>query len=419
MLSFLSGRIDAAKQVLSRYDQQNPHTAGQLRRTVGGVLIADGLVGLENPFDNRNSRPGLLGSFAGVVLGVVFVVVGLFVVGTSAEVDTTTTGEITRVIESRSSDGDRVCSLEATFTVSETTYTASSSVSSDGNCRRLEGESIEVHYNSANPRENRVGMSASVVGLVFVAAGSLVGLVSLVTLAIRVASLVFGVILWRRGTAMIKAHPRTVDDSGVIDEARAALTALISRQQRGRTPTLPGFLGTSRAHSAPPAPPHDVEADAHFPAAAPHPSQQPHAARPPRPDTPTAPPASPSVPTPTFSGPRAQPPPGETLPTDPATDPATAEYPQWRPGPGPVPSWSRSIPTSPSPAPDSEVATTSPDARTETGELTDPQKAATPQEPATAPRESEIPAGWYKTGDGRHWRWHDGTSWTEQVRPVE
>ncbi|MFF1530316.1 DUF2510 domain-containing protein [Cellulomonas sp. NPDC058312] len=39
--------------------------------------------------------------------------------------------------------------------------------------------------------------------------------------------------------------------------------------------------------------------------------------------------------------------------------------------------------------------------------------------PVVAPPEPLIAAGWYLTADQRHYRWHDGTSWTAHVRPTQ
>lgn len=48
--------LGKAKDVVAEYDAQSPHTAGQVRQAIGGLLIADGLIGLENPLGGSTLR---------------------------------------------------------------------------------------------------------------------------------------------------------------------------------------------------------------------------------------------------------------------------------------------------------------------------------------------------------------------------
>jgi hypothetical protein len=229
--SFVTRPFQAAKETVGRYENQNPHTAGQVRATVGGVLLADGLVGLEDPFDNKKSRPGILGSLTGMGISVVFIVVGIFIMGTAAETDSVTDGTIASISEPSKPDsqgkGGGACSLTANFVVDGRTYSATTDVSSSGNCNRGINESIEVKYNSANPNENSVGMSSGKFGLIFAGIGALVFIPALFTFAIRLASIIFGLRLLMSGRKMMAENPKTVDDAGIIAESKQVVINLL------------------------------------------------------------------------------------------------------------------------------------------------------------------------------------------------
>lgn len=229
--SLVTRPFTAAKETIGRYESQNPHTAGQVRATVGGVLLADGLVGLEDPFDNKKSRPGILGSLMGMGVSIVFIVVGIFIMGSAAETDSITDGTISSISEPSKPDsqgkGGGACSLTANFVVDGRTYSATTDVSSGGNCNRGINESIEVRYNSANPNENSVGMSQGKFGLIFAGIGTLVFIPSLFTFAIRLASIIFGLRLLMSGRKMMAENPKTIDDAGIIAESKQVVINLL------------------------------------------------------------------------------------------------------------------------------------------------------------------------------------------------
>lgn len=239
--AFVRGNVDKAKEVVGRYETDNPHTAGQVRATVGAVLLADGLVGLEDPLDNKKSRPGILGAAFMLLFSIPFIAVGFFIAGGDADTDASTTGTLTYVSEPRRSSGDsgRTCSAEATFVVDGTTYTARTSVSSSGLCDEQVGEPIKVRYNSANPAENSIGVSQMLFGAIFGGVGALIFLIALVTFAVRAASVFFGYRLLRSGRQMMRDHPKTSDDAGAIAEARTAMVNLV----KGRTAHASGGSG--------------------------------------------------------------------------------------------------------------------------------------------------------------------------------
>lgn len=212
-----------AKQTLSRYESDNPHTAGQIRRAVGGVLIADGFVGLENPFDGRKTRPGIAGAMISVVLGLVFVAVAYFMTTLGPDTDAETTGQVVAV------NGSETCSMRAEFVVDGTTYTARSTGQSSTNCDYAPGDTITVLYSSANPsRSTTEEPMLNVFAWIFGGVGVLVAVGGLFTTVVRAASIVFGLTLWWSGSKMIRENPRTADDAGMVDQARQAITRLLT-----------------------------------------------------------------------------------------------------------------------------------------------------------------------------------------------
>lgn len=218
----------AARETLARYEGQDLHTAGRIRAVVGAVLYADGLVGIKLPSDSKNQLAGILGSLAGVVVGLVFLVVGSWVVGSAADTDATTTGTVASVSAPSSS---RKCSLTANFEVDGQTYVASSEVLGSDNCRRVVGQDVTVRYNSADPDENAVGGGSSIfLGRLFVVLGALSLLGSGFALAVGLASMFEGLRLLRSGRRMMADNPKGIDDEGVVEEAKRAVTNLLKRR---------------------------------------------------------------------------------------------------------------------------------------------------------------------------------------------
>ncbi|MDO7867094.1 DUF3592 domain-containing protein [Nocardioides jiangxiensis] len=210
--------VAQARAEVEKHESTDPYVAGRVRQVIGGVLIADGLVGLENPF-GRRSRPGILGALVFLGLGLVFVVLGPIVMTRGVDVDATATGRITQV---SAPDSDRTCSATATFEVGGSSYRAMSEGSSSGLCKREVGDRIEVRYDSADPSQNRIGVSVfGIVGWVFLGVGLLFSLIGLVLVALRAGSIYFGWKLWRSGGRMVRANPPTPGADDLASRAKA------------------------------------------------------------------------------------------------------------------------------------------------------------------------------------------------------
>ena len=239
----IKGKIDQAKQVLNEYESRDPHLAGQIRRGVGGVLIADGLVGLENPFDGKKTRPGILGSLIGIIFGVPFLFIGLFIAGTGADTDSVTTGTVSQLSVSNSGDSGPTCTITATYKVDGKEYVKTAAISSSGDCSKSVGTPVEVKYNSANPAEAEVGPSSFWFGLIFVGAGLLVMVTGILTFLIRAASIIFGIMIYRSGSKMVAANPARSSDTDIaatVGQAKEKITNFIVGKRAGG---YSGFLG--------------------------------------------------------------------------------------------------------------------------------------------------------------------------------
>lgn len=333
MRTIFKGEIGQAKSVLAKFETGAPHTAGQVRMAVGSVLVADGLVGLEDPFDGKKARPAVLGALAHAAFAGIFLFAGLFVLGALDHYDATTTGTVSWVSEPTRADDSGACTAKALFDVDGKAYTAVSDSPARAFCNLRLGTEIGVWYDTADPSKSMVGEPvANPVAWVFVAAGAALLFGALVTLTLRVAAIVFGVMLIRSGRRMVAENPKSHGDAGLVVEARRAIVNLIKGHAfdahlAGDTPRRPrrrragaGAVAESVARHVTSADADPVEEFVDEPAPAPEPD------------------AAPSV-VPTLA-------------------------------------------------------------------------------PAAAPRTTPqaIPAGWYATADGRHLRWHDGTTWTDHVR---
>ncbi len=66
-----------AKNFLEPYKQRGPATFSAAQQAVGGLLILDGFIGIDNPVGGKK-RPGIFGTLSGVFLGVMFMLIPTF-----------------------------------------------------------------------------------------------------------------------------------------------------------------------------------------------------------------------------------------------------------------------------------------------------------------------------------------------------
>ena len=196
---------------------EDPAARGAAKMTAGAVLVAEGLFGVIRSGARRVSRRGrrnnksvggILGGIIGVVVGVVFIVIGSAMAPAELPDEVATQGVIADVETSRNSDGDRMYSPIYSFEVDGREYTFGSSMRSSS--RPTIGQEVEIAYSASDPRNaRRTDGLESKVHWAFIGGGIFVLLMSLVSLAISIALIVFGIILFKSGRADRKAAGET------------------------------------------------------------------------------------------------------------------------------------------------------------------------------------------------------------------
>ena len=242
-----SSPIRFARETLARFDAERPHTAGRVRQVIGGVLIADGLVGLENPLDGKKTRPGLLVNLAAAIFMSLFF--GMFYSVTSSiedqptgAYDVATQG---RVFAAEPLDDPSTCGGYLTYTADGVEYewfdiyqkgTAAS-------CAETIGRTVDVAYQSDDPAEARIGPADPVVDQTipplffwsFVGVPLLLAVIAWAAVLPRVAAIVAGWLIIRSGTRMIDENPASAADEALVAQAKEMFTnALVAARAHGR-----------------------------------------------------------------------------------------------------------------------------------------------------------------------------------------
>ncbi|HET7320484.1 MAG TPA: DUF3592 domain-containing protein, partial [Candidatus Saccharimonadales bacterium] len=251
-----------ATSFLNKYKSENPAAYAAAEQAVGGLLILDGFIGIDNPLGGKK-RPGIFGSLTGVVVGVVFMLAPTFfgnVTGINKLTATTNATIVSvgqpQVSQTRNSNGttstSSSCSATAKYTVNGKTYTQQSSMSSSGMCGFTVGATIPINYDPANPGNWGSDIkTVKTIFKVFFWAGLAVVVSSIVTFLIRLASIIFGWKLLKNGRALAKTLPPGTDLSGTIKQIEHEFkTSLFGFG--GGTPTAPA--ATPPVVPAPPAP---------------------------------------------------------------------------------------------------------------------------------------------------------------------
>lgn len=192
---------------------EDPHTRGKVEKFAGMALIADGLVGLENPLDGKKSRSGILGGVFLLVIGAAFFLAGNFVAdqGKPYENGVEITGKVVQVVRGSGSSSN-TCSRVIEYRIAEETYmTGDDHLSSSSYCDDM-GQDVKLSYLPNTPGSARViDNGAKSMGVIFMAMGlGLVG-VAVVGTLIKLAEIIIGVVLWVRGRRRVRNNPPTVE----------------------------------------------------------------------------------------------------------------------------------------------------------------------------------------------------------------
>jgi hypothetical protein len=216
-----------AEQFLGNYKSQNPATFAAAQQAIGGLLILDGFVGIDNPLGGKK-RSGVFGSLIGLVVGLVFLFgSGFFgnLFGIN-KLTATTTATVVSVsqptatsTDSNGSTSGGSCTPQAKYTVNGKEYMQTSSSGSSSACSLTPGQTININYDPASPGAWAYDLNTvKTVLKIFPIVGAIVAVTSLVTFVIRLLSIIFGWKLLKSGRALAKTLPAGTDISTIKNE---------------------------------------------------------------------------------------------------------------------------------------------------------------------------------------------------------
>ncbi|MDO8507683.1 MAG: DUF3592 domain-containing protein [bacterium] len=328
-----------AESFLEPYKQQEPATYAAAEQAIGAVLITDGFIGIDNPFGGKK-RPGIFGTVAGVLFGVLFLFIPTIFGNMSGINKMTATTQATVVSvgmntntntnttsRTRSSNNSPSCSLTARYTVDGKEYTKQASTSSSGNCGLSEGQTVTINYDPANPASWTKDAKTTGIALqAFFWIGILMIISSLITFIIRLLSIIYGWKILKDGRKLAETLPQGTNLETMINEIKQGFIGKVFNFGGGMGAAVGGIGGLESMVSSmtnptaqPPTQP------------APPAQQTPQTQQPEQPIQNTQPPVQPAQPTPPA----------------PQTDPAATAYPTSEPTTIPEPQASEPAETTP------------------------------------------------------------------------
>lgn len=215
-----------AKETIAKYEKQNLASFAAAQEAIGGILILDGFIGIDNPLGGKK-RPGIFGTLIAILLGIVFMFIPTIfgnMTGMS-KMTANTQATVTDVNRSQSTDSDGnksiSCTLSAKYRVNGQDFNNSTSYGSSSFCSLSPGQSITIDY---NPNETQswgyaTKQTAALVGIFFWA-GLFVAIAGLFTFVLRLLSIIFGWILLQRGRKLAATLPKGANIESVKEEIK-------------------------------------------------------------------------------------------------------------------------------------------------------------------------------------------------------
>ncbi len=243
-----------AQQFLNGYEQNNPATFAAAQQAVGGLLILDGFIGIDNPLGGER-RSGVFGSLIGIVVGLVFVF-GIGLIGNLFGINkltSATTATVVNVSQPTSStngtdNSGGSCTARAKYTVNGKEYTQTASSGSSSACALTTGQTIDINYDPNNPGAWAYDLNTvKTVLKIFPIVGVFVAVTSLITFAIRLFSIIFGWKLLKSGRALAKTLPAGTDLSTIKNEIRQNFAKSVFGMGENTSSTPAGQVGPTNA----------------------------------------------------------------------------------------------------------------------------------------------------------------------------
>lgn len=215
-------RLPRLRDVFARY-RADPYMRGRTSEVVAAALLADGLVGLENPLRGRDKRPGILGALVLTAIGLLVITVlsGLLHQGDPYANGATADGVISGVIHQRSTNGGNLCSGTVSYTVVGRAYQAESGSSSGALCSE-QGTHVPVSYLAANPAAGRPQFAeTATVQRMVTGVGWVLFILGALTTLLKLAEIVIGIVLFSRGRHLVRTN-EPVPAGQLLDDLKVA-----------------------------------------------------------------------------------------------------------------------------------------------------------------------------------------------------
>lgn len=215
------GRVRAVAEVLARH-RDEPAVRARAAQVAGTALIADGLVGLENPLGDR-SRSGILGGIVMTVLGVVLLgPAATFGASLGAYPDGETVAGTVSSVGFPDADGGS-CSMTFRYDYAGDSYERAPGWSGSGFCDLVVGDPVEVSVVASDPARGRLVTGGSGLAATWVPrAPWLLVVLGAWTTLVRAVEIVAGAWLLLRGRRAARALRGTPVDDAIIEELKRA-----------------------------------------------------------------------------------------------------------------------------------------------------------------------------------------------------
>jgi hypothetical protein len=242
-----------AESFLDSYKQKSPATYAAAEQAVGAILIADGFMGTPHPFGGKK-RPGIFGTFGGMIIGVIFMLVPTFfgnISGINAMTATTPATVVavgmpvvsTNTNSNGGTSTSSACSLTASYMVNGTPYTQTASGNSSSNCGLVKGQTITINYDPANPGSWAYGVGTTKDVLrIFFFVGLLSLVYSIILFFIRLFSIIYGWKILKDGRSNAASLPPGTDLQTMISEIKQNFTSSVFGFGAGANPSASNVI---------------------------------------------------------------------------------------------------------------------------------------------------------------------------------